>query len=798
MMPFWFSLHVQRRADQCFVGTALGLSLCALSAPCVLAQQTAVRQALLQQAPPGLAARPGARSALPGANIFAATLDSLPTLPGVLASNRADAISLDVSLAEMQAEGAASAALLQWVRDGGVVFVHNDAARIFGYRTIVARQSTPRVAGQLFGRARAALPFGGHPLLWGAALSSTQANSAQANAARFNAPLNAAQANGASAARHQSTLSVRRIFYRLRPGDHLVVQHPTGVPLLRVTDLTSPAGVPLFAVALAPFGRGWAVFTPDLIEPNRGDGAAFLRNLMRLVSSASALRRSALETAQSPNELLDAAPPLPALLPQAEAAFCSVPASAVEQLADGLRDGFNPELLPALSRLCEQALNGDPTVPEFNAANGVDANGAENVADREGFAPRLVVARSEAAGLGALANIGATNEAARPAAMAMLLVWRARLELQRDNVVRARAWMETATRTAPQGAEVLLWNGAVAAGAAENITLSSRVRGEMYAQAAALWAQAIAARPLLPRAQDIAARSQSTLDALSGVPMELVREWTNSARWVAAMMAVEPPLVTLAGNRSNPIVVRHFANDPALFFAVPTATNLANNAGIFGWRADEEEILIFPTPDYYQAYRRGVGLGESVRPNPLQRFGDITGNRILMVSRNTLPVTLPSLTPGGLPRTTQLATSGPVVLGRLHAQVLVNALTEDGTMAPEWMTMGLIALSSQTTIVELPPATTTELLRRLAIAGALRAARQFDNVTGAEAQGYAELQAQRLMTFFYARFGAGSVVETLLRLGSGETIDEALLATTGLDEEQFFVAWRRAELGPRF
>src|SRR5947209_5584178 len=51
---------------------------------------------------------------------------------------------------------------------GGAVFLHTDAAQIFGYRTVPARRTTNRLAGQTFGRARAALPFGAHPLLWGA------------------------------------------------------------------------------------------------------------------------------------------------------------------------------------------------------------------------------------------------------------------------------------------------------------------------------------------------------------------------------------------------------------------------------------------------------------------------------------------------------------------------------------------------------------------------------------------------------------------------------------------------------
>ena len=64
-----------------------------------------------------------------------------------------------------------------------------------------------------------------------------------------------------------------------------------------------------------------------------------------------------------------------------------------------------------------------------------------------------------------------------------------------------------------------------------------------------------------------------------------------------------------------------------------------------------------------------------------------------------------------------------------------------------------------------------------------------NTLTGAEAQGL------RMMLFFYNRFGAGRVAETLQRLGSGQSVNAALQATTGLTEAQFFIAWQRAEFG---
>jgi hypothetical protein len=68
---------------------------------------------------------------------------------------------------------------------------------------------------------------------------------------------------------------------------------------------------------------------------------------------------------------------------------------------------------------------------------------------------------------------------------------------------------------------------------------------------------------------------------------------------------------------------------------------------------------------------------------------------------------------------------------------------------------------------------------------------QFRNVPtdGSATTTVASEQALSMMLYFYNRFGVGAVVETLQRLGSRQSVDEALLATTGLTEEQFFAQW---------
>jgi len=53
------------------------------------------------------------------------------------------AVSLNtVTKADLQAKPAAWRALSQWVREGGIVLLHTDAARLFGYETVAARERT--------------------------------------------------------------------------------------------------------------------------------------------------------------------------------------------------------------------------------------------------------------------------------------------------------------------------------------------------------------------------------------------------------------------------------------------------------------------------------------------------------------------------------------------------------------------------------------------------------------------------------------------------------------------------------
>lgn len=701
---------------------------------------------------------PGARAqnAAAQSTVAGAGVDILSIGEGQAASlsaanlDRADAVSLDVSQSALGEQSVAD--LRRWVRSGGVVFLHTDAARLFGYTTVEARAGTPRQGGQLLGRALAALPYTSHPLLWNDGRSG---------------------GNAASAANSPASAGVKLVFYRLRAGDHLVVQHPAAVPLLRVTDLAAANPRPLYAAAIAPYGRGWAVFTPFSIDANRADGALLARNFASLARSAGiardALARPAGGTNAGGANASDAN--------QArELTWVGVPAdelvAAASRLSSGRLDAG------AIVALCDRALGRARAGAAPNAeADAAAADGPEE------DGPVLIAAQSEVAALRA----AAAQEGPTPRVLAALCLMRARLAFQRSNLQEAGRWVSAASRRAPDAAEVSLWQGALLSAQAEPIEQSSRVRASLWSQCAEVWSGA-ARQPLLLGGDDVAPSRQA------------LASWAGGAQLAAQLSSVEPPLVGALGRGASAITVRYYPNDPTLKLAIPFGAWMAGSAQRFGWRVEDEEVLIFPSPDLYQAYRAASGLTSTASVNPLGRFGDIQGERILMISQSTIIVPLPTGRNGQV-RFVPLGSAVPSVLARLHALLLVNALSEDGGHVPNWMTLGLNGLAA---ISALNTGTTTNsgfgtplFLNQFARAGLLLGPAQFEAVpsTG-EQTSLAEAQASNMMAFFYGRFGAGSLVEALQRIGDGQSVDDALQASIGMSEEDFFRAWGQT-IAPR-
>jgi hypothetical protein len=721
-----------------------------------------------------------AKEAVSGPRILQIEAKSAASVLSLAQRKDVDAVSLNLSSGDLQAQPGSREAIRAWVRGGGIVLLHTDLARWFGYSTVPARAPTPQVAGQLFGRAEAALPLGGHPLLW----------------------------DGPAAGRRAPTEEpgVHLVYYELREGDHLVTEHPAAVPLLRVTDLAVADDMPLYAAAIAPYGQGWAVFTPYFIEQDRADGALFAQNLTQWIAGVNATRRAPTASDTAANNTASSATSV--------AQWYSLPATFLEAASDAA--SRNAGRLDAAATLQEmyKTFQAAPSTPAVLPATEAPAPNAETPEAEEAAptdAPRLLLRREELTALAALLSGASTPAAAADAAgpdappnqaqtaratpaqarvAALLYLLRARLELQRNQTTAAAGWVQAAAAIAPDSAEVLLWKGVLTAGPAANLALASPDRAALLAQSMQLWNAALTAPALAG-----APAQQSGL--IGSVPVALVQAWLASSQQRGQLLNVEPPLVALLGTAANPVVVRHFPDDATLRLALPAGDLLPRASEAMGWRASEEEILIFPTLEYYQAYRAAAGLGQPAIADATGAGGDVVGHRILMISQPALPVILPSGTPGAPPRVVQFGTAVPVIISRLHAYVLMHQLVRDGNPPPAWLQVGLVTLANLTVTTDVGlNGVDMEMLRRNAQAGGLLTPEQFRAVLARPTPGgTAEAEAARLLAFFYARFGPGGVVETLQRLGAGETTDEALTAVTGMNEEQFFLAWRNADFG---
>lgn len=688
---------------------------------------------------------PGAVPAnLPGASVQILEVgnNDLASLQGLGTSGRAHAVSLGASLTALQANSAAATALTGWVRDGGVVLLHTDAAQLFGFQTVAARAGNPQNAGQLYGRAKAALPFGAHPLLWSGMPSSTTTASAL--------PVDGVNLQSLP------TLGIQTVFYQLNQGDDLVVGHPAGTPLLRVTDLATSGEQPLYASAIAPFGNGWAIFVPRLVEQPRADGAAFIQNLMRFITG------------------LQSAPG-----PSAAEKFTGLPSTLIEsaaQVAEG-NEGYT-------------ALLAEWSKATARPAPAVFTN-PEELAQTETTQRVMLNSTELAAIITALNTAAQGGDTMRFRVLAFIL--RARLELLRSDMAAAHTALESAHDLAPTAAEVLLWQGVWSVASSQNLQLDSPTRGRLLAAAVSDW-RAVTSAPSLALAVNSPAAGAVTI---SGVTAAQLQNWISAATRAGELALVEPPLVTPIGGGNKTILLRHFPDDPTLRLALPTGALLARADNILGWGVDTEEILIFPNDQYYAAYSQAARLGSrQVAFSPLANRGNAIDERILMVSQITVPVLID---PGPPPRFAQLGAAVPAIIGRLHAQVLLNAVTQDGGHVPEWMQLGLMSISNiavASTLGNNQPM--PEALAQRALVGGLLSPDQFSNVNiGADKAGMVEAQARRLMLFFYEAFGTGAVVETLQRIGAGQDVDEALEATTELNENEFFQAWYQADFGNR-
>jgi hypothetical protein len=699
------------------------------------------------------------------ARVYVAEENSLSQLPAMIGrTGGPGAVSLRASEEAFDGNEAAHDALLSWVRNGGVVFLHTGAARAFGYETVEAREGTNQVAGQLYGRARAALPFGSHPLLW----------DEQGLGSRRGPNSDPTQLPG-----------VNVVYYEMAPGDHLVVSHPAGTALLQVSDLADNSTRSLYAAAIAPFGRGWAVFTPDSIDQKRGDGALFARNLLGLISSGGARTK---RWVGIPASVIENGATAPAALRRALSSASSVNRSGPALPAFGTEaPAIAP--VPMAEPAPEDAVAIDP-----NAAAPADAPAPDDVQDAPAAATApetpdeaaVILSGAEANAYAALLGAGTEQ-----AGVAVNLL-RARLFLTRGDSEAASRAVEATAGLAPDIAEVALWRGVLLAASAQQVNQPSPVRAALLGQASNALAAAAGATSILP-AMTPGQPGIPATPSIGGIPSATVRQWSVTMGQIAQVYSLEPPLIQQFGVGDAAITVRAIENDNALRLVIPGATALAN-AQNFGWRGDNEEILLFPTPETFVAYRRSMGLTGPTVPLPSGAVGDVIGQRILMVALPALPVIRRDPATGNN-RVLRLGNDALSVLARLHSFVLLNALDEGGSRVPAWLQLGVENLVNVAVSNGTQEPNDTNNLNQLVQGGGLLTPSQF-----AQAQGnpgsIAQAQAASIMAYFYNQYGAGAVVETLQRLGAGQNIDDALQATTEGDETTLFENWRNNTFGP--
>ncbi|RYG69136.1 hypothetical protein EON80_10365 [bacterium] len=271
------------------------------------------------------------------------------------------------------------------------------------------------------------------------------------------------------------------------------------------------------------------------------------------------------------------------------------------------------------------------------------------------------------------------------------------------------------------------------------------------------------------------------------------RDWSLKLGQIAQVFALEPPFVQQFGVGDSAIILRGFQQD-ANMQLVALGVEAVAKARSLGWRGDREEIVLFPTFQGYTTYRNALGLQTPTVPLPAGSAGDVLGQRVVMCSVPSLPAVLNDPLTGNQ----QVLAGGnntANVFARLHSYVLLNALDEGGTGIPAYLQLGVEGLIAR--IIDGETLTNNYgNLVPVAQAGALLSPDQFNALeTDPVRYQVAQLQASAILTYFYDEFGPGALVETIQRMGAGQTPDVALGATTEGTQSELFQSWRNAQFG---
>jgi len=470
------------------------------------------------------------------------------------------AVSLRASLAGLTETPAASAALREWVGRGNVVFLHTDAAQAFGMQTVPARAGSAGAGGQFFGRARAALPFGSHPMLMGAG---------ESGARRSDDPMRLP--------------AVRTVFYTLREGDALVGASDVATPLLQVEDAGGEEDKPLYVAAIASFGAGWAIFCPDTLDAVRGDGAAFEASLRSFIPDGKGARWVG----------------LPLRVLGADATVATVGAALQSRLAAAqISDGTAP--LPALGTLPANVPAPIPTAGE----------------------PVLPLARSEAQTLLSLLN--GPEAASLTALLVARVRWQLGQSANSARALEVAALDPNLARpvtfwsgcyAAQNGANWTL----DAPTRATNFDLAARNFAAVGSVNLPIGGAADAGAAL-PNTDETLATTARNVFALPVSPL-VCANWSRSFARLATVSALSPPASQFVGNANSGATVRFYAGDAGAAQVVSLLETAQKN-GAFVPSAPHLEVLLFPSLDAFAGFRRALGTPADVQGGGAEVVGN--------------------------------------------------------------------------------------------------------------------------------------------------------------------------------
>jgi len=490
--------------------------------------------------------------ALPDAN--AGGVVAAQTIPEISDANLPNlslpafgAVSLRASLAGMNEAPAAASLLQQWVGRGNVVFLHTDAAGLFGMQTVEARAATADSGGLLVGQARAALPFGSHPLLLGAD-----------------------GGNGRRGFDPTRLPGIRTVFYSLRDGDALVGASGVATPLLRVDDAGGAENAPLYVGAIASVGAGWAIFCPDTLDSLRGDGGGFGRAIRSFIPDRRGARFIGL-----PSRVLGA-----------DASPATVGAALQSRLsAVSLSDG-------------SAALPGFGTAPAIDPAPVPTA-----------IEPVLPLERSEAAAI--LASLNGPDAAATTALLAARMQWqlgqtdgavRALQIAAQDPNLAPQVAFWNGCFGAQGGADVALTSPA-RAGAFD---LAARAFSSVGSANIPLGGPA----PTLANGRTSGADTNGTSVYATPVSPLVCASWSRTLARLAAIEALAPPDAQSVGDLSASATVRFYPGDTSAGVVASLVEAALRNGGL-GPRAPHLEVSLFPSLQEYTGFRRALGAPAS-------------------------------------------------------------------------------------------------------------------------------------------------------------------------------------------